>query len=98
MAHIRAAAEAGRIEFAPQTKIAALGEWVDRALEALGHPEAWVSNQSSVGDFLSCAAKATERRAELRAISRRLGFPVKASDRVYELAVRLRDRASRRVH
>ncbi|MDO8622310.1 MAG: hypothetical protein Q7R80_03710 [bacterium] len=96
--HIQAAAAAGRIEFAPQRKIDALDEWVDRALEVLGHPEALVTDMSSVWDFLDFGLNTKTRRTALRKLSEKFGFPVKAEDSLVQVAVRLRDKAAQRTH
>ena len=98
LVHIQAAAAAGRIEVAPQGKIVALDAWVDRALEILGHPEALVTDMSTVWDFLGFGLNAKTRRAAVRKLTEKFGFPVKAEDSIVSVAVRLRDRASQRVH
>ncbi|MDP3771336.1 MAG: hypothetical protein Q8R16_03480 [bacterium] len=96
--HLQAAAARGKIELAPQRKIDALDEWVGRALEILGHPEALVTDMSSVWDFLDFGLNAKTRRTALQALSEKFGFSVKADDRLVEVAVRLRDKATERVH
>lgn len=95
-----------RIEFASQDKINELCPYVQRVLEALGHPEAWVSDESTVGDFLEWErtgefdedgieltkpANEEEVLAKLRA---RLGLDdLEADDYIWEIARRLKEKA-----
>jgi hypothetical protein len=68
-----------KIVFAPQDKIRELRPWVQSVLEAIGHPEAWVSDQSSVGDF--CLDD-----DELAEVSEILGVPVEHKSYIHDLA------------
>lgn len=71
-------------EFAPQDKIDKLGPWVDMVLEAIGHPVAWVSDESMVGDF-------GLDDGEIADAGIALGFGIKNTDYIYDLAECLRD-------
>jgi hypothetical protein len=84
-------------EIAPQTLIDSLGPYVARVLEAIGHPEAMVTDESWVSDFRPLPAKGAtmaESRAEVHAfcneVSQKLGFKVESQDTIYGLAARLR--------
>lgn len=72
------------IVMASQEKINALGDKVDKVLTALGHPEALVTDESTVWDFIF-------DEADLHDISSRLGFDVHGDDYVWELAEKLED-------
>lgn len=43
------------IEFAPTDAAERLGSYIERVLQAVGHPEAWVSDYSTVHDFMDVA-------------------------------------------
>jgi hypothetical protein len=73
------------IEFAAQDAILALWPQVDRVLQALGHPEAWVGDETTVDDF-------GPSEAFLRNLSLALGFQVERGDHLYALAFRLKAR------
>ena len=73
------------IEFASQDAILALWPQVDRVLQAIGHPEAWVSDESQVGDFGLDDAFLDEVAVEL-------GVPVDQEDHLYAVAYRLKAR------
>jgi hypothetical protein len=85
-ATIRQAAEDGRIELASAVLVDTLESYVELVLNALNHPEALVTDLSTIGDFgldhdERCAASA------------RLGVTVSDADYIYEVAQRLRDKA-----
>jgi len=48
---VRKAAKEGRIEFAPTAFIEMYPELVDEVLCLIGHPDAWVSDMSSLSNF-----------------------------------------------
>jgi len=64
----------------------ALESYVELVLKALGHPEALVTDLSTVGDF---GLDADERSAA----SAKLGVTLSDADYVYEIARLLRDQA-----
>lgn len=80
------AAEDGRIELASSVLVDTLEEYVELVLNALGHPEALVTDLSTIGDF---GLEDDERCAA----SAQLGVTLSDDDYVYEIARRLRDQA-----
>lgn len=72
-----------KIVFAANTKIDQLLEWVNHVLEAVGHPEALVTDLSTIGDFPS-------GRVNLDKICKKLGFEVAAKDYIWEVAEQVR--------
>jgi len=89
-ASIRQAAADGCIEFASTVLVDALESYVEVVLNALGHPEAVVSDLSTIGDFgladdEHCAASA------------KLGLILSDDYYLYEIARRLRDKGESRV-
>ena len=77
-----------KVVSAKRDEIEMLRPYVIRVLKAVGHPEAWVSDLSSVCDF-SPADK--ERNIEFIArASVKLGFPVNEKDYIIDLAMRLK--------
>ena len=83
-ANIRQAAADGRIEFASTVLVDTLEPYVEAVLNALGHPEALVTDLSTIGDF---GLEDDERCAA----SARLGVTLSDDDYVYEIARGLRD-------
>ena len=98
--------EIQRLQFASQDRISELWPYVQRVLEALGHPEAWVSDESTVGDFLEWVgtgefdedgielAELAGEGEVLEDLHARLGLEeIEANDYIWEIARRLKDRA-----
>jgi len=54
---IKKAFKKGKIEIASQTRILELIPWVDKVLVGLGHPEALVTDESMVRDFMDVWSK-----------------------------------------
>jgi hypothetical protein len=77
----RAAAE-GRITVAPQEQVSILEPWIGDVLEALGHPDALVTDESCVSDFGLTPE-------EISTISRKLGVEFKGY--IVDVAMKLRD-------
>lgn len=80
---IRQAAVDGRIELASTVLVDTLEPHIEQALEALGHPEALVTDLSTIGDF---GLDDKERAAA----SDRLGVALSDDDYIYEIARLLR--------
>ena len=86
--------------------VAALRPWVEQVLDAVGHPEALVTDESWVSDFLPGAfvdpdATPEERHAAREtcvaataAVAARLGVPIGERDTLVDVALRLRGKAS----
>lgn len=81
--------KASKVEFAPRDLIASLSGEVRQVVQALGHPEAFVTNDSTVGDFL-CSVSEDTATAELRRATVALGFPLGEDDLIWQVAARLR--------
>ena len=81
-----------KIVFASQelSSLKGLAPYIDKILEILGHPEAFITDESTVSDFL-CFLDEEEAKAQLAEISRRMPFKVKKSDYIVDLARRLKD-------
>jgi hypothetical protein len=76
----------GRIDLASTVLVDTLEPYIELVQEALGHPEALVTDLSTVGDF---GLDDKERAAA----SDRLGVALSDDDYIYEVAQRLRDQA-----
>ena len=83
---IRQAAVDGRIELVSTVLIDALESYVELVVSVLGHPEALVTDLSTIGDF---GLDDDERSVA----SDRLGLALSDDDYVYEIARRFRDQA-----
>jgi hypothetical protein len=83
--HLQAAAD-GRIELVLTVLVDTLEPCVELVLSALDHPEALVTDLSTIGDF-------GLDDAERIAASAKLGVRLLDDDLIYEIARRLRDQA-----
>jgi len=72
---------------ADKNKIDALREYVMVVLEAVGHPEAYVTDESSIWDFHPIKKG---QEAWLKKVSSRLGFKVATRDYIWEVAEQVR--------
>jgi len=75
------------IRYADETEAQALAPWIERVADALGltakqRQRLWVSDKSLIGDFPATAEQVQER----------LRIPVESSDRVVDVARRLKAR------
>lgn len=85
VASIRQAVVDGRIELAPTVLVDTVESYVELVLNALGHPEALVTDLSTVGDF---GLDVDERYAA----SARLGVTLSDDDYIYEIAQHIHDK------
>ncbi len=88
----------GKLVFPSQEKIKLYPEEVARILEAIGHPEAWVSDESSIGNFYPALdLDATEEEitdrdgADEVRLQRLLGVDVAMDDLLWQVAQRMRE-------
>jgi hypothetical protein len=88
IATLRQAAEDGRIEPASTVLVDTLEPYVELVVNALKHPEALVTDLSTIGDF-------GLDDDELSTASTRLEVALSDTDCVYEVAQRLRDKQPR---
>ncbi len=86
VATIRQAAADGRIELASTVLVDTLESYVELVLNALDHPEALVTDLTTIGDF---GLDDDERSAA----SVTLGVPLSDADYIYEVAQRLHAQA-----
>lgn len=64
---------------------------VDAILLVLGHPEAIVTDESALGDFIPYYLDKESQDFELEAMAAYLKKPVRFSDKIWELAKGMRD-------
>lgn len=81
-ARIRRAVREGRVEIAPQDKIVAHRQQVDRILHDIGFPAALATDESCFSDFLL-------KDDDYGRLSRQYGFEVGKHDRIAAVAERL---------
>lgn len=91
LAKIKELASAGKIEFSPSDGIEALQDHVDVILRATGHPRAWVSDRSCIGDF---RPEGDSKESFEFTISDRLGMIVTCGDYIVDVARRLKNNGS----
>jgi len=84
-----------QIEHAPQDDIEKFSEEIHIILVALGHPEAFVTDLSSVSDFTCVFDSKDERLADaqrrLGLISKKYGFDITTSDLLVDIARKMRE-------
>lgn len=80
------------IELASCDEITLLTPYVDKVLEALGHEDALVTDESIVCDFL-CFCDKEEAEKELKLAVSKLNMDLIRSDRIVDIARRLKDDA-----
>lgn len=85
-ASIRQTAQDGRIELASTVLVDTVESYIDLVLNALNHPEALVTDLSTIGHF---GLDDDERSAA----SSTLGVPLSDADYIIEVAQRLRNKA-----
>ena len=81
-ARIRRAVRDGRVEIAPQDRIADHRQQVDRILHDIGFPEALVTDDSCFSDF-------SLEDTDYARLNRQYGFEVGRHDRIAAVAERL---------
>ena len=79
-----------KIELASQDEVDYLESYIDIVLEALGHPEALVTDESYISDFL-CVCNKEEAEKELAEASSKLDLTFEKKDSVVSVARRLRN-------
>lgn len=81
-----------KIELASQDLCDEYSQEIDELLLCLGHPEALVTDLSSLGDFLSVYGTSEDARGVLDLLERTFGKPqvLKLTDRLVDLAKAIR--------
>ena len=79
-----------KIELASQDEVSQLEPYIEKVLEALGHPEALVTDESWILDFL-CIVDEKEAALELKEACEKLGFSFDKSDSIVDVAKRVKE-------
>jgi hypothetical protein len=80
------------VELAPQARTARLEPFVQRVLDALGHPEALVTDESMISDFVphhDSSGADPENMRWLTTVGRQLGMMVSYQDLIVDIAEQL---------
>jgi hypothetical protein len=80
-----------KIISAPVSKIEEVETMVDSILEAIGHSDAYVTDESMMSDFFEYGLDKREHHKELERIREVLGVNVSLGDYLYEIALRMRE-------
>lgn len=85
------------IELAGQNKVSSkeLEPFVNNVLDALGHPEALVTDDSIVWDFLPLNSGLEEVNKTISDAAKKLGTYVQSKDYIWEVAERVKDTKSK---
>ena len=75
-----------KIVYACRDRVLALRQWVQKVLDAVGHPEAFITNESTLSDFWS----RSERAAAAEEVGKKLGMRVDPGEYVIDVASKLR--------
>jgi hypothetical protein len=81
-----------KIVMADDDRVRELGDRILPVLAALGHPEALITDESTVSDFVDVFSTERQRSAILKGVSKRLGVEVKGDDLVVDVVRRVRER------
>lgn len=74
---------------AEQDRVGVREKSVAILLKALGHPEALVTDESTVSDFLDVFSSELQDK-QLKRLEKKLGFPVRESDYIWQVAETIR--------
>lgn len=81
--------EIKKIVMAPQTKLGKIGyEWGQKVVKLLGYKGALITDESTVEDFLVTGSRLLD--PYIKKLSKKFGFPIKASDYIWQLAKKLK--------
>ena len=95
---IRKLAREGKIEFAADDRIQYLQQYVNKILETIGFPEAFVTDESTISDFIDFDCWEEQEgiynlnkngKTWLEEISKKLSIEVHDNDYIWELAKKL---------
>ena len=75
------------VVMAPQDRVDEYAEGIAQILDALGHPDSLVTDESTFGDFWM--TRGAEAEAELDAVEAKLGIKVRFADRLVDAAAML---------
>lgn len=82
-----------KFEIAPCIKTKKVGEyWWREVVARMGFKGALITDESAVFDFMGAFDNDKQEKVFLQKISKKLGFPVKANDRVWQLAKKLKEK------
>jgi hypothetical protein len=87
---IKEAVKTGKFEHAPQDRVDALEPYIEKVLEALGHPEAFVTDESHISDFKDHFAPKEEQETWLPNLSEKLGLSIGLRDPIVDVALQLK--------
>jgi hypothetical protein len=82
-----------KIELAEQDKIDKLQPYIDKVLNALGHPEALATDESMVCDFLDIFDK-DERVKQVKKAHKKIKVNIFPGDYIWEVAKRIKNAKS----
>jgi hypothetical protein len=93
--HLKKITEFKKIVIAPRTKTEKVGDyWWQKVVAKMGFKGALITDESSVFDFIGPFEDSKEKKF-IQKISRNLGFPVKAKDRIWQLAKKLKEKTEK---
>ena len=81
-------------EHSEDCKVCKYQKGVEEVLKALNHVEAYVTDESIVHDFLEHHMDEEQRSQWLSSLSDRIGFKVKFSSYIWEIAQKLEKKAN----
>jgi len=81
-----------KFEMAPSNKVKKLELWVKQVLKIIGHPDALVTDMSTIWDFIDT----DENEKFLPKWSKKLGFKISGDDYIWEIARLCMDRKKKK--
>jgi hypothetical protein len=90
--HLKKITEYKKIIIYSQTKTEKVGEhWWREVISRMGFEGSLITDESAVFDFIGSFEDPKQEEKFLQKISKKLGFPVKANDRIWQLAKKLKE-------
>ncbi len=79
-----------KIELAGMDLVDSLAPYINKVIKAIGHPEALVTDESLVWDFLN-VFDTKEKSKQLKRLNIKMGFKVNEDDFVWQVAEKLKN-------
>lgn len=81
-----------KITFASDKMVKKLKPWIRPVLIAVGHPEAFVTDDSSMYDFFGIGSSKAKQKVIESQISKKLGFSISVDDKIIDVAAQIKQR------
>jgi hypothetical protein len=80
-----------KIESAETDKVSEVEDIIERILDVVGHPEAYVTDESMISDFFDIGLDKKGKAKEIERVRKCLGVDVSIDDYLFEIALRMKE-------